>query len=55
MVLTNTLNIRQIKNIYFTFNLKLNLYCYHKRIKTLTFASIYNYKRKVTENNNELL
>ena len=36
----------QPKLKYFTFNLRLIFYCYHKQIRTLTFASVYNYKTK---------
>ena len=36
----------QTKLKYFTFNLRLNFYFYHRRIKTLTFASVNNYKTK---------
>ena len=39
-------NKSQTKLKYFTFNLKINSYCYHKWIRTLTFASVYSYKTK---------
>ena len=39
-------NKSQTKLNEFTFNLRVNFYCYHQRIRTLTFASVYNYKTK---------
>ena len=39
-------NESQTKLKCFTFNLKISFYCYNKQIRTLTFASVKNYKTK---------